>query len=76
MGLQRIEAPPRVLATVRQTEEAIRRMQAEANAVLFGAAAALEVPDGWRWDGAGWSAPSVVSKDGSSTETDTSRRPQ
>ena len=65
MDQQRIDAPPRVLATVRQTEETIRRLQAEANAVLFGAAAALEVPDGWRWDGAGWSAPSVVSKDGS-----------
>jgi len=55
--IQRIEAPTRLLEKLRPVQEQINRMQAEIQAALFGAQVALDVPDGWRWDGAGWVEP-------------------
>lgn len=54
---QRIEAPARLIDRLRPVQEQINRMQAEIQAALFGAQVALDVPDGWRWDGAGWVEP-------------------
>ena len=54
---ERIEAPVRLLDKLRPVQEQINRMQAEIQAALFGAAVALDVPDGWVWDGSGWIAP-------------------
>ena len=53
---ERIEAPVRLLDKLRPVQEQINRMQAEIQAALFGAAVALDVPDGWVWDGSGWIA--------------------
>lgn len=53
----RIDAPAKLIERLRPAQEQINRMQAEIQAALFGAAVALDVPDGWRWDGAGWIAP-------------------
>lgn len=58
MVQQRIDAPTRVLDAIKRAQDAIDRLQAEAQALLFGAAAGLNVPDGWQWDGRGWVAPS------------------
>lgn len=33
------------------------RTNTEVQAMLFGASAALDVPDGWTCDGSGWVAP-------------------
>lgn len=53
----RIEAPAPVAARVRQVQQMIQQLQAEANAMLYGAAVALNVPEGWSWDGiGGWVA--------------------
>lgn len=57
MDANRIAAPQRVLDALQRLQTVVERLQAEANGVVFGAAAALDVPDGWRWDGAGWVAP-------------------
>lgn len=54
---ERIDAPVRLLERLRSVQEQINRMQAEIQAALFGAALALDVPEDWRWDGAGWVAP-------------------
>ena len=54
---QRIDAPAKLLERLRPVQEQINRMQAEIQAALFGAQVALDVPDGWRWDGSGWIAP-------------------
>lgn len=54
---QRIEAPAKLIERLRPVQEQINRMQAEIQAALFGAQVALDVPDGWRWDGAGWVEP-------------------
>lgn len=54
---QRIDAPAKLLERLRPVQEQINRMQAEIQAALFGAQVALDVPDGWRWDGAGWVEP-------------------
>jgi len=51
---ERIAAPRRVLDMLARGEEMIQKIQGEMQAVLAGAAAALDVPDGWRWDGSGW----------------------
>ena len=51
---ERIDAPQRIVEAMRKLQEAADRLQVEAQAVLFGAAAALDVPDGWQWDGGGW----------------------
>jgi hypothetical protein len=52
---ERIAAPRRVLDLLARGEEMIQKIQGEMQAVLAGAAAALDVPDGWQWDGGGWS---------------------
>ena len=54
---QRIDAPAKLLERLRPVQEQINRLQAEINGAIFGAAIALNVPDGWQWDGAGWVAP-------------------
>ncbi len=54
---ERIEAPVRLLDKLRPAQEQVQRLQAEIQAALFGAALALDVPDGWVWDGSGWRAP-------------------
>lgn len=55
MDTQRIDAPQRVVEAIRRADEAMQRIQAEAQAILYGAMAALNVPEGWQWDGSGWS---------------------
>lgn len=57
MKHERIDAPAKLLERLRPAQEQIDRLSAELRAALFGAAVALEVPDGWQWDGAGWVAP-------------------
>ena len=57
MSDQRIDAPAKLIERLRPVQEQINRMQAEIQAALFGAAIALDVPDGWAWDGSGWIAP-------------------
>ena len=54
MTQQRIDAPAKLIERLRPVQEQITRMQAEIQAALFGAQVALDVPDGWVWDGAGW----------------------
>lgn len=54
---ERIDAPQRVIDAMRRAQEAMERIQMEAQAIQFGARAALDVPDGWQWDGSGWVAP-------------------
>jgi len=63
MEQQRIDAPARVIDAVNRTQQTIDRLQAEVQAALFGAHAALNVPEGWTWDGAGWVAPSAGQPD-------------
>ena len=53
----RIEAPQRIVEAMRRLQEAADRLQLEGQALQFGARAALDVPDGWTWDGDGWKAP-------------------
>ena len=59
----RIGAPQRIVEVMRKLQEAADRLQVEAQAVLFGAAAALNVPEGWQWDGGGWKAPDKPDND-------------
>ena len=54
---ERIDAPQRVIDAMRRAQEAMERIQMEAQAIQFGAMAALNVPEGWQWDGSGWKAP-------------------
>lgn len=60
---ERIDAPQRIVEAMRRLQEAADRLQVEAQAVLFGAAAALDVPDGWQWDGGGWREPDAPDND-------------
>ena len=55
--IQRIDAPTRLLERLRPAQEQINRLQAEIQAALYGASVALDVPEGWVWDGSGWIAP-------------------
>ena len=57
MTQQRIEAPTKLIERLRPAQEQVQRLQAEIQAALFGAQVALDVPDGWLWDGAGWVEP-------------------
>ncbi len=50
----RIECPAKLVERLRPAQEQIDRLNGEINAALFGAKLALDVPDGWVWDGAGW----------------------
>lgn len=54
---ERIDAPVRLIERLRPAQEQVQRLHAEIQAALFGAKMALEVPDNWQWDGAGWVAP-------------------
>lgn len=54
---ERIDAPAKLIERLRPVQEQVQRLQAEIQAALFGAAIALDVPDGWVWDGSGWRAP-------------------
>ena len=54
---QRIDAPAKLIERLRPVQEQVQRLQAEIQAALFGAAMALDVPESWQWDGAGWVAP-------------------
>lgn len=54
---ERIDAPAKVLDALKRAQETIDRLQAEAQALLFGASAGLAVPETWRWDGTGWRPP-------------------
>jgi hypothetical protein len=54
---ERIDAPAKLLDRLRPAQEQINRMQAEIQAALYGASVALDVPEGWMWDGAGWVEP-------------------
>lgn len=57
MNTQRIECPVKLIDRLRPAQEQVQRLQAEIQAALYGAAIALDVPDGWQWDGSGWIAP-------------------
>ena len=57
MDNNRIDAPAKVMETIKRAQETMQRMQAEIDAMMFGASVALNVPDSWRWDGKGWAAP-------------------
>lgn len=50
-----ITAPERIIDAMRKLQETLDRLQMEAQAIQFGARAALDVPEGWQWDGSGWS---------------------
>lgn len=54
---ERIDAPKRILDTIEQAQRQMERIQTEIQAMLFGVQAALDVPDGWQWDGRGWIEP-------------------
>ena len=54
---ERIMAPVSLLDALRPVQERIDRMRGEIEAALFGARLALEVPDEWVFDGAGWVEP-------------------
>lgn len=56
---ERIDAPAKLIERLRPVQEQIDRLSGELRAALFGAQVALEVPDGWVFDGAGWVAPRV-----------------
>lgn len=56
MSSERIDAPRRVIDSMKQAEESIKEWQAAAQNFQAGARAALNVPDGWQWDGSGWKA--------------------
>ena len=63
MQYDRIDAPARIVEAMRRMQEALDRLQLEAQAIQFGARAALDVPEGWQWDGSGWRAPSAEEKE-------------
>ena len=54
---ERIEAPRRIVEAIENAQRQVERINLEVQAIVFGAAAALDVPEGWQWDGSGWSAP-------------------
>lgn len=60
---QRIEAPTKLIERLRPVQEQVQRLQAELRAALYGAAIALDVPEEWQWDGAGWIEPEKSSEE-------------
>ena len=54
---ERIEAPRRIVEAMENAQRQVERINLEVQAIVFGAAAALDVPEGWQWDGSGWKAP-------------------
>lgn len=57
---QRIDAPKRIVDTIEQAQRQVELINVEMQGMLFGAAAALDVPEGWTWDGTGWTRPTEV----------------
>lgn len=57
---KRIDAPKRIVDTIEQAQRQVERINVEIQAMLYGAAAALDVPEGWTWDGTGWIQPTEV----------------
>jgi len=53
---ERIDAPRRIVDAIENAQRQVERINLEVQAMVFGAAAALNVPDGWQWDGSGWKA--------------------
>ena len=53
---ERIEAPRRIVDAIENAQRQVERINLEVQAMVFGAAAALDVPEGWQWDGSGWKA--------------------
>ena len=53
---ERIDAPRRIVEAIENAQRQVERINLEVQAMVFGAAAALNVPDGWQWDGSGWKA--------------------
>ena len=51
---ERIDAPRRIVDTIENAQRQVERINLEVQAMVFGAAAALNVPEGWQWDGSGW----------------------
>jgi hypothetical protein len=56
----RIDAPKRIIDTIQDAQRQVEQINIEVKAMLFGAATALDVPEGWTWDGRGWIAPNPV----------------
>lgn len=54
---ERIEAPEQIIETLERIRQQQQVLAAQAEALLFGASVALRVPDGWQFDGSGWSEP-------------------
>lgn len=54
---ERIDAPRRIVEAIENAQRQVERINLEVQAMVFGAAAALDVPEGWQWDGSGWKAP-------------------
>ena len=54
MSEQRIDAPRRIVDAIENAQRQVERINLEVQAMVFGAAAALDVPEGWQWDGSGW----------------------
>lgn len=54
---ERIDAPRRIVDAIENAQRQVERINLEVQAMVFGAAAALDVPEGWQWDGSGWKAP-------------------
>ena len=54
---ERINAPQRIVDAIENAQRQVERINLEVQAMVFGAAAALDVPEGWQWDGSGWVAP-------------------
>ena len=57
MSTQRIDAAPEIVEAMRRLQDALDRLQLEAQAVQFGARAQAGVDGAWKWDGAGWVEP-------------------
>ena len=51
---ERIDAPRRIVDAIENAQRQVERINLEVQAMVFGAAAALDVPEGWQWDGSGW----------------------
>ena len=51
---ERIDAPQRIVDAIEHAQRQVERINVEVQAMVFGAAAALDVPEGWQWDGSGW----------------------
>lgn len=55
---KRIDAPASLIKALEDVRRELVRLQSLADGLVLGAALD-KVPEGWQWDGAGWSAPST-----------------